>query len=1382
MVDERPSPESASERERVTRRRWPRRLRWAAAAFCVLLLLAVIALIVVVRSLDHPRVKSVVTRVVGDRIGVGFDYQHLSLSLSGLKAEGLRLATPSPFTEHAPSMLEIDLVDVRVPLASLLARPLTLPRVRVEGVRVALVVDSEGQSSLDLLAGDEPPAPPDPRPSTLTELLSPALPSFRGGSIDIRDVTLNLTRLDMFGEVASVESLEGLELSGRAGTWPEVNGRFVLASPGAVGPGSLPEAMTVVRVTHGRPPFESTREARLVVALSLELARDEQGLSIFEVGARADLHGQDLVSDLPPSGPLLDLAGEVTVSPAEGRTRVVLTRLGLPADLGDAELVADLFDRLGRAPRIEVRRARLALDLDKIPDGLLQLVPGVEFEGGALALAADGLTIDGRLPGLPLLGAPTVSGGLRRLAVSLPGAQLIELRGLGFQFRAQPHDGGTFALEGEIETDELVMNAPGQRLHLRSLSGNFDLTGLPPSEDETPPAGRLSLHTAAGELTAGGDDATGARDLTVAATGASAELRAALDDDGRIAATLRLPLDHALLRVKSGFSVSLDQAFVSLSLSDATWTEFQGELMAEVGAARAALAHPSGRIAAAGLGASVSTVMSGALPTALGGTIPFARLDLAGAAGGPFKPVELYDGLLTWQLDELALDLDHPLRSTGRLELALAFADSPGGAEPLLDARAAISKDPDDATVSLSLSAPDLAFVSRLLSPRRHRSLPVRWRDLGATLTTTAQVSGLGGDAALRFDQRSILALERLAARVGGKRISCPWLRITMNARGTGASINSFDAELQAGRPSVDRRLVAGELNAFARAERRGGRPHYQFGVRGGGGGARLDGVIDLSVGRGGSVDYDLRLEADRLDGLSGLLGGATPPLEHVLVGDDFGVRLAAAGKLEGLVRRIDYGLKPVIAPARSIRPWGDQELTVTLRNLSCLADETTAFSPEISVSANAALSEEGGAGTIRIAHGGVDLAASARRLRLGEGAHELSFEFIGPPSAGRVTLMLATRFGEVAQNIAPFYPPGPLTLNARARLSQWSALRLDELTIDSPTGGSRLELTAALSGGGSAGALEAGEFGSIPGRRALAVAGVLHQQLDSLRRTESGPHGSGRLRVPFRVESGDFTRYRVEATVEADNVDAAVPSAEASVSGLHGAIRVAQELVRAGDGSLSMVVGPAPNVYSRVRFHDLHPFLTGGSFLRADRVRVGPVDIGPLAGNFRMVHNLLALDQIEAGFRDGTVAGQLVVNYLPDDTVVLFRGNATGLRPSRTDERLDANAALVLALDRMELDGRVQVVRIGRQHLRDLLDLFDPYREDVAINRIRMGLALGYPRFARVELDHGFLSAKVELGGAASLLRLDEIRGIPTAALLRRFLAPLLDRGGGTP
>ena len=62
-------------------------------------------------------------------------------------------------------------------------------------------------------------------------------------------------------------------------------------------------------------------------------------------------------------------------------------------------------------------------------------------------------------------------------------------------------------------------------------------------------------------------------------------------------------------------------------------------------------------------------------------------------------------------------------------------------------------------------------------------------------------------------------------------------------------------------------------------------------------------------------------------------------------------------------------------------------------------------------------------------------------------------------------------------------------------------------------------------------------------------------------------------------------------------------------------------------------------------------------------------------------------------------------MDYGGDDTEVSFHGAVTGLRAAGSDERFDANAALTLLPLRRILEGRMEIVRLGRSHLRGLDD-----------------------------------------------------------------------------
>jgi translocation and assembly module TamB len=123
----------------------------------------------------------------------------------------------------------------------------------------------------------------------------------------------------------------------------------------------------------------------------------------------------------------------------------------------------------------------------------------------------------------------------------------------------------------------------------------------------------------------------------------------------------------------------------------------------------------------------------------------------------------------------------------------------------------------------------------------------------------------------------------------------------------------------------------------------------------------------------------------------------------------------------------------------------------------------------------------------------------------------------------------------------------------------------------------------------------------------------------------------------------------------------------------------------------------------------------------------------------------------------------------------VRLRLNATGVRSGRSNDVFDANTALTFVPGAMTLDGKVQIVRASREHLEDILDVLDPFHESANANRVRQGLALGYPKFVRFQLHDGAIDTKVELGGIAQLVRIDEIKAVPLGPILQKYVAPTL-------
>lgn len=670
------------------------------------------------------------------------------------------------------------------------------------------------------------------------------------------------------------------------------------------------------------------------------------------------------------------------------------------------------------------------------------------------------------------------------------------------------------------------------------------------------------------------------------------------------------------------------------------------------------------------------------------------------------------------------------------------------------------------ARVGLDLASPSLHFAA----PWLPRGLPLS--RMSVTARVAADLSELGSPLPSGRGSLS-LSVDRPAAPGGGFSADRAGLQGRFGGR---LSAPEVDGTLTLDSPRVRGRLLADSVEVSVRAA---GRPG---GIRGGLEVRALDG--GRVVAEGGT-----RIEATgcllALEGRAVLSGSPSwlallpPEARERLDGDRLGVEGTWKARFTGVTRVARGGMIPAVAPDALRRARGEADLDFRIRGLGLRGDVAGPLEG-VRVGGHLEAAADGWRGRL-------DLDVEEGRLRtasegvLVRGLQVRAGLFRGPDESP-VALDLEARVREVAREADQGYPLGDLALSARGRLVPFSVLRLDSLSLDNPAGGTSLRVQAAVEDA-RAGDGQDPRIPVVLGRKSVSLEGTLVQDLARVGLAPETFRGRGTVEVPFRVESGDWSLFRIAGAVQARGVDAEIPGASLGIEGLDGAVSVFEEVALGEGGRILLAGGGEPNEVSRMRFPDVQPFLSRGAYVTFRRFRAGPVSLGPGAGNLRIAGRTVALDQMEADWRQGKVTGQMILDYRPGDTTIRFRGGVTGVRPGGDEDpeaRLDANAALVVSLDRMEAEGRAQVVRIGRGHLRRALDALDPAWEDVAMNRVRKYLAYGYPKYVRVRLERGFLSARIDLGGIASVIRIDEVRGVPTGPLLRRLLGPLVTRDGG--
>ncbi|HKA92149.1 MAG TPA: hypothetical protein VKE22_31035 [Haliangiales bacterium] len=546
-------------------------------------------------------------------------------------------------------------------------------------------------------------------------------------------------------------------------------------------------------------------------------------------------------------------------------------------------------------------------------------------------------------------------------------------------------------------------------------------------------------------------------------------------------------------------------------------------------------------------------------------------------------------------------------------------------------------------------------------------------------------------------------------------------------------------------------------------------------------GAAKLDAIaaVDLDARRadvkltGDSPPMDVHVAAE-LDAAHALrweaqgkiaqLGPLAAFLPEGVGGRRTAVELSGKGTVAGVVRGVRDGV-PVLAPHPLATARGRQSLELKLRDVHVRrADGTRA-----------------------------DVDALAARAQIDLGEARRAVVDVDVPSATAVASGATVEVDGLTVHVDAALAKGrevkaALGLKARsARQTAFAAYPVRDAELSVTVAGDpqvTLSVGARLTNPGAGTALDvAGKLeqtaepaeDALFGRHSLTLEGKIEQSLDDLNAAPDQFRARGKVSMPFQVESGDLTLFRVSARAALADVTVELPDRKVRVADVRGEIPVVQEILVA-PGGVQRVGSGERGLYPLLRFADHQPFLGTADYLSVGEVRVGERSFGPIAGNIRVDHDVFSVDQLEMSALGGKIGGQCLLELAGKDTALSFRGKVTGIRPSSGDDRLDANAALTLVPYRLGLEGRVEIVRIGRDHLYDLLDVWDPYHADVSANRIRFGLKLGYPKQVRLHFLRGFGSLAVELGGLAGVVRIDEIRGVPVGPALERYLAPVLE------
>jgi translocation and assembly module TamB len=867
-----------------------------------------------------------------------------------------------------------------------------------------------------------------------------------------------------------------------------------------------------------------------------------------------------------------------------------------------------------------------------------------------------------------------------------------------------------------------------------------------------------------GAFTANG----GLRELTWQSVGSSARVAdATLRGEGQIqgaGGTFQLTLEAPILEARSGpTSVQLRAGKLELDgQAREAGPEQHLESKLRLGLASARLRGPEGsRLELENANFQAQTAGSPAALAALAiarleSSLRVAKITLRDANT---HSVALQDVSATAHVDQLARAPQNELGVSGILHFAASVPSSqlvdPAGRWSMgtteLRADLPLSLSRASATLSLaSLSAPEKSL--RDLALELDLEAPLEWSPAGVG---AARASLMARVAAFRVgESRGVLDELRLVAQKLERD------RYQLELDGKGSSLAAMGIPVAG--PIVTQVRADGTVGA--------GKLGLTTTLRGAAG-AAVDLELDARFERPDQrLVYRAQLATEKLDAFAALLPDAT---QRGARGLRPGARLhaTASGDFTGVLRS-GAGALPTLTAAPLVSARGSQAFRVELLGLDYREPRGSIVVPALNIELESA-HRANGAGRVSASVGveSLDLAFSGASMRLGKLEQKLVATFAQSPELGRMDVSSKLLLASASQSYVPGYQAKDLRLESEIEVDRLQSFFIRELLLDNPASGTQLRGAGTLERGALS--TRAGADDTLIGREALQIDGRLTQQLPPLVEAGLASSASGRVEVPFRLESGGLLGYRLLAKLEAHEVAFANPDQSLVIEDLRGVIPVIEEFALLPSG-LVLSGGPRASPLSETRFFDVHPFLAGDDYVTARSIRFRGETLGPLAANLRVDRTDFALDQLQAGYRGGQVVGQVRAAYRAGDPIVRLRLNVTGLRTKKSGGVLDANAALSFVPGALTLDGKVQVVRASREHLLEMLDVLDPFHEMMNANRVRRALGFGYPKFVRFALRDGAVDAKVELGGIASWVRIDEIKAIPLGPILQRYVAPL--------
>ena len=265
-----------------------------------------------------------------------------------------------------------------------------------------------------------------------------------------------------------------------------------------------------------------------------------------------------------------------------------------------------------------------------------------------------------------------------------------------------------------------------------------------------------------------------------------------------------------------------------------------------------------------------------------------------------------------------------------------------------------------------------------------------------------------------------------------------------------------------------------------------------------------------------------------------------------------------------------------------------------------------------------------------------------------------------------------------------------------------------------------------------------------------------------------------GKIELPLQISFIDAKQLSLEGDMVFNQLNLSL--GPTVIKGLDGQLRIEEELLWDGETLGFRYLIPA-DPFQRVDYSRVQPYLNS-HMLRFDSIVDAELKAGPGLAGIALKQNLFRLQPFDLDLFGGHVSGQLYFDATPKawQFGLLSRMTEIDLRqllpadsPLQGDELspVSARTALTFDIQQRLMEGRIDITKINRAQLLQMLEIIDPDYQDPQLATVRSALRLAYPQWLQISMQSGLMDLQVKVSALPTPI---SVRNLPLTPLINHF------------